>query len=398
MLAVAHDLPVAAGALAALDTQRRDLLELIIRLFTEQLLAAVQRGLPRRYVAREDNLRLLRGKLRVTRQVTHLAAWPDRLACRFDELSGDTPLNRLLKAAVSRLRRVVRTEANARLLAELAARFEAVGDSPHPLRAPVRLARTNATFHALHTLARLFLAGEWQNTASGGAPGFALLFPMNELFERFVRKSLRCALAPRSVRLQPADHHALTGANGPLFALRPDATVEVPEGPVVLDTKWKSLSGCGDARRRAIGRLSDARLCAGLSRFAPDPALPLDSRIAAEGARAGMDGCRKRSPFRGRDGRRGLPRRGRRRLAPHHWRGVRYRPSRADEQPDGRLTRLLRGAGLRPGRNRPVTPPACGALVPSRGAPATASMLLPSLTMLRPRRALPRPKRPLPGR
>ena len=143
---------------------------------------------------------------------------------------------------MSRLRRVVRTEANARLLAELAARFEAVGDSPHPLREPVRLDRTNAAFHALHTLARLFLAGEWQNTASGGASGFALLFPMNELFERFVRKSLRRALAPRSVRLQPADHHALTGANGPLFVLRPDATVEAPEGPVVLDTKWKSLS------------------------------------------------------------------------------------------------------------------------------------------------------------
>ena len=49
-------------------------------------------------------------------------------------------------------------------------------------------------------------------------------------------------MRPVPVRLQPAGHHALTGANGPLFALRPDATIEAPEGPVVLDTKWKSLS------------------------------------------------------------------------------------------------------------------------------------------------------------
>ena len=76
-----------------------------------------------------------------------------------------------------------------------------------------------------------------------GAPGFALLFPMNELFERFIGKSLRHALAPRSVRLQPGGHHALTGANGrPLFTLRPDATIEAPEGPIVLDTKWKRLA------------------------------------------------------------------------------------------------------------------------------------------------------------
>lgn len=267
MLAVAHDLPVADGAPAALTTRRRDLLELIARLFAERLLAAVRRGLSRRYVTREDDLRLLRGKLHVARQITHLAARPDRLACRFDELSEDTPLNRLLKAAVSRLRRVVRTEANARLLAELAARFEAVSDSPHPLREPVRLDRTNVAFHAPHTLARLFFAGEWQSTASGGALGFALLFPMNDPFERFVGKSLRRALAPRSVRLQPGDHHALTGANGrPLFALRIDATIEAPEGrargwtvagtgiPLAFATIDVGCPGAAaDALRRIVG-------------------------------------------------------------------------------------------------------------------------------------------------
>ena len=244
MLAVALDLRIAEGDLAALDTQRNDLLELLVRLFAERLLAAVRRGLPRRYVAREEDLRLLRGKLDVTRQITHLAARPDRLACRFDELSEDTPLNRVLKAAVSRLARLARTAANARLLAELAARFEFVGDSPHPLREPVRLDRTNAAFHDLHRLARLFLEGDWQSTASGRAAGFTLLFPMNVLFEAFIGRCLERALArqPVRVRLQARGRHALTGADGhPLFALRPDAVIEKAKDAVILDTKWKEL-------------------------------------------------------------------------------------------------------------------------------------------------------------
>ena len=242
MLAVALDLRIAEGDLAALDMQRNDLLELLVRLFAERLLAAVRRGLPRRYVAREEDLRLLRGKLDVTRQITHLAARPDRLACRFDELSEDTPLNRVLKAAVSRLARLARTAANARLLAELAARFEFVGDSPHPLREPVRLDRTNAAFHDLHRLARLFLEGDWQSTASGRAAGFALLFPMNILFETFVGRCLQRALVPVRVDLQASGRHALTGADRhPLFALRPDAVIEGAEGAIVLDTKWKEL-------------------------------------------------------------------------------------------------------------------------------------------------------------
>ena len=253
MLAVAHGLRVADGELASLATQRRDLLELLIGLFANRLLAAVRRGLPRRYVGHEDDLRLLRGRLNVIRQVTHLAARPDLLACRFDEFSEDTPLNRVLKAAVLRLARVARTAANARRLAELTARFELTGDSPDPLREPVRLDRTNTTFHDLHRLARLFLTGDWQSTTGGKATGFTLLFPMNELFERFIGQSLERALGSGRVHLQDRSHYALfddtdTKASEPkrLFNLRPDAVIEPSPGengpPIVLDTKWKHLT------------------------------------------------------------------------------------------------------------------------------------------------------------
>ena len=236
MLGVARDLRVADGEIAALGTQRLDLLELLIRLFADRLRAALRSGLPRRYLAREEDLPLLRGRLDVIRQTTHLAVRPDRLACRFDELSEDTPLNRVLKAAVKRLADHARTAANIRSLAELAARFESVGDSRAPLDERVRLDRTNAAFHRLHRLARLFLRGDWQSTASGSAPGFSLLFPMNDLFENFVGRSLKRALAPRRVSLQDSSHYALEEKR---FALRPDAVID--DGAVVLDTKWKRL-------------------------------------------------------------------------------------------------------------------------------------------------------------
>lgn len=242
MLAVAYDLPVAEGGSASMEMQRRDLLELLLGLFAGQLLETVRRGLPRRYVTREADLRALRGRLDVTRQFTRLAVRPDRLACRFGELSEDSPLNRVLKAAVVRLAQLARSVANVRALGELAARFERTGDSPCPLEEPVRLDRTNADFHALYRLARLFLAGDWQSTAAGGAEGFALLFPMNDLFEAFVGRSLQRALAPRRVMLQDRGRHALADGSGqPLFALRPDAVIEPPDERIVLDTKWKAL-------------------------------------------------------------------------------------------------------------------------------------------------------------
>ncbi|MCY4592277.1 MAG: McrC family protein [Alphaproteobacteria bacterium] len=243
MLAVAHDLRVADGALTGMMRQTHDLLELLIRLFAARLLAGVRHGLPRRYIACEEDLRLLRGRLDVVRQFTRHAVRPDRLACRFDELSEDTPLNRVLKAAVSRLALITRSAANARLLAELAARFELAGDSSRPLKEPVRLDRTNTAFHDLYRLARLFLEGEWQGTAAGRPAGFALLFPMNDLFEAFVGRSLLRVPTPSRVRLQARSRYALKGEKSGelLFALQPDAVIEADSGCVVLDTKWKEL-------------------------------------------------------------------------------------------------------------------------------------------------------------
>ena len=249
MLAVARRLPVAAGEITTLATQRHDLLEIVIRLFTDRSLGAVRRGLPRHYLEAAEDLMLLRGRLDTTRQVTHLAVRSDLLACRFDELSEDTPLNRVLKAAVAKLTGVTRSAATSRRLAELRARFEFVADPPDPLRETVRLDRTNRSFHELYRLALLLLREEWQSTAAGRKRGFALLFAMNDLFEEFVGRSVRRAVAPWRVHLQHRRHHAIDSANRALFALRPDIVVETPDGPMILDTKWKQL----DHREETLG-------------------------------------------------------------------------------------------------------------------------------------------------
>lgn len=238
MLAVAWRIPVADSEPALLATQREDLLEVLIRLFADRLLVAVRRGLPHRYRLREDDLPLLRGKLNVPRQVARYAIRSDRLACSFDELSVDTPLNRVLKAAVLRLATATRSAANSRRLAELVARFEFVGDSANPFAEPVRLDRTNTAFHRLHRMARLLLGRDWQSTTTGVVEGYALLFPMNELFEEFVGLTLRAALSPQPVHLQHTGRYALEGQHRRLFALRPDIVVN---DDVVGDTKWKEL-------------------------------------------------------------------------------------------------------------------------------------------------------------
>ena len=239
MLSVANGLPVADSEMARLTTQDETLLEFLVGVFADRLLTAVRRGQPHRYRRRQDDLLLLRGKLDITRQIARHIVRPDLLACIFDELSVDTPLNRVLKATVARLRSVTLHAANARKLAELSARFEFVRESPDPFREPVALDRTNITFHRLYAWSRLFLSGEWQSTTTGANAGVALLFPMNDLFEKFVGRVMQSVLAPGSTRLQHTGRYALTARDQYVFALRPDIVVD---NDIVIDTKWKTLN------------------------------------------------------------------------------------------------------------------------------------------------------------
>ena len=68
-------------------------------------------------------------------------------------------------------------------------------------------------------MARLFLAADWQSTSAGREEGFGLLFPMNDLFEAFVGRSMQHALVRRDVRLQHRGSYALESGGAGLFAL-----------------------------------------------------------------------------------------------------------------------------------------------------------------------------------
>lgn len=261
MLGVAHDLPIADDAATALETQQQTLLEVLIARFAALAHEAVRRGMPRTYVAHADDLPALRGSLDVTRQFTTLAATPHRLSCRYDEFSDDIALNQVMKAAIQRLRRLAKSFANQRSLAELALIYADVADVPAAMLRWDRIVpdRTNARWQGLLRLARLILGERFQNSAAGAADGFALLFDMNALFERYVEKLLAPIAVAAGTRLvgQGGRRSCLfpEGDGSGLFETLPDLQI-VRDGrtALVIDTKWKPLSDPASDRKMGVSQ------------------------------------------------------------------------------------------------------------------------------------------------
>ena len=254
MLVVAEDLPISSNVLSTLKTQRLDLLEILIRIFAKQLHVAIGKGIPRRYELNQEDISVFRGKLNVTRQFTRYAGRADRLACIWDEMTENTPLNRVLKAAVHLLFRLSKSTENRRLLSALLDRYDLVDDSRTPLCERVSLDRSNARFHDLYKFALLFLSGQYQSTTSGQGLGITMLFSMNQLFENFIGKCLKRALEPKGykVHLQHKSHYAIWELNkkSRLFNLQPDVVIETidDKNDIILDTKWKVLDRSDNRR------------------------------------------------------------------------------------------------------------------------------------------------------
>lgn len=304
MLAVALNLDVAAGEIAPLGEQDETVLEILIRLFSKRLAEAVRRGMPRLYVAEEEDLPRLRGRLDVVRQFTRLAATPQRLACRYDALSNDIALNRVMKAAVVRLSRIARADDNRRRLAELAFAYADIPEiSPGSLHwDQVVIDRTNERWRTLVSLARLLLGERFQTTSSGSSPGFSLLFEMNVLFEEYVARLLARALAGsgRTVVSQGGRLHCLVaGDDRALFQTRPDVLVK--RGDVVeqiIDTKWKRVSARVDDPKQGVGQ-SDVYQMMAYSRLYRCPRVTLlyphhrmlGEEPLADAYRINLDGC-----------------------------------------------------------------------------------------------------------
>ncbi len=260
MLGVAYDLPIADDAATTLDTQNETLLEVLITKFVKLLEEAVRRGLPRSYVYHADDLPALRGRLDIQRQFTSLAMSPQLLACRYDEFSADIPLNQVMKAVLTRLAQLARSVANQRAIVEMLLVYADVSTVPQAaLRWDAILPdRGSRHWSALTRLARLLLGDHFQNSAYGASDGFALLFDMNALFERYLERLLGQVAPAFGWRMtaQGGSRACLHGEGDgeALFSTYPDIQLH-RDGRVemVLDAKWKRLTA--PSAERAMGVL-----------------------------------------------------------------------------------------------------------------------------------------------
>ena len=253
MLYLARHMKISPVGAAGIDLQRHHLLDVFIRHFCEELFAQLRKGALLRYVHREGNLPVLRGRLLIDQQLKLNSGHQGRLYCTFDELVEDNVYNQYIKCALRVVHGQARSLAAKRPATELLYRFDGVRDRrPEECRdwkLPER--RDAKRFESVFRQCSWFLRGLGQDVQAGERRSLSVLFDMNRLFEEFIVAKLNKGVRGRGLRVRaqgPQRYLALETDDAGRFLMKPDITFLDPGGQVlaVLDTKWKMLDSDAD--------------------------------------------------------------------------------------------------------------------------------------------------------
>ena len=268
LMLYASDLFRARGAgKAGLEDNPDDLPDLVAEILTRAVDARLRKRLSRGYGHRELALNRVRGRIDVLTTERHQLLARGMVACRFDELTIDTPRNRLVRSALEAVSRIVTRPDVAHRCRALAGDMKAMGVAGNaPTRAETstdRIGRHDAGDAHMTAAARLALDLALPTEAAGSN---ILPLPdrqevwVRRLFERAVGGFYDVSLSPHGWQVRrgctfvwPIEQKT-SGIDAIMPNMRTDVILDHEElgRRILIDTKFTSIVTSGWHREQTL--------------------------------------------------------------------------------------------------------------------------------------------------
>ncbi len=229
------------------NTERMNLFEIFIRMFIDEVFFIVKRGLKSNYETLEENTTFFKGKLMFSQQIRHNHTHKERSYVQYDAFTVNRPENRLIKSTLQYLYRLSTSSKNRNDIKVLLASFADVRESTDYKGDFAKYIpdRNTKDYTTALRWCEVFLMGKSFTSFTGSDVAYALLFPMETLFESYVAHLLKRQLNPTEYTITTQDKRFhLFDEPGKRFLMKPDIVIKgKADGAVfILDTKWKLLS------------------------------------------------------------------------------------------------------------------------------------------------------------
>lgn len=242
MLKTLKNSPFKNLSVANLKSSKIPLFEIFISMFLEELAILVRNGIKSDYISKEENLKFLKGKLKISEQIKYNTIHKERFFVQYEEFISNRVENRLIKTTLQFLYNKSKLNKNQQRIREFLFVFDEIEIS-HNIKtdfSKIKLNRQMKDYEQVLLWCKTFLFENSFSPYKGNDIAFALLFDMNLLFESFVYSYLKKSSNFQDIKSQDKTHH-LAYENGiGRFRLKPDIVIN--GGKIIADTKWKILS------------------------------------------------------------------------------------------------------------------------------------------------------------
>ena len=240
--------------IANLKSLNLPLLEIFISMFLDEVSKLIKIGIKSDYVELEDNLKFLKGKLKISEQIRKNIVHKERFYVCYQEFSTDRAENRLIKSALEFLYRRSKSSRNQRLIREYLFIFDEISSSSDINADFSRLKLNRQTKHYEQALlwSKIFLQNKSFSPYKGNEIAFALLFDMNKLFESYVGNFIKKKL-PNAI-LQHRGKYLIEEPRRD-FGLKPDIFLRYKNQNYIADTKWKIVKSKDDISQADLYQL-----------------------------------------------------------------------------------------------------------------------------------------------
>ena len=225
--------------MAHLRSSKMPLLEIFITMFLDELAQLIKKGLKSDYITKEENLKFLKGKLKINQQIKKNYIHKENFFVEYQEFLSDRVENKLIKTTLEFLYKKAKSNKNQQRIREFLFVFDNINKSQNIKNdfSKIKLDRQMKDYEKTLLWCKTFLLKNSFTPYKGNEIAFALLFDMNLLFESYVGYYLK--KSGYNVSLQDRGKYLVEEPNK--FALRPDIVIQKENEQLVADTKWKII-------------------------------------------------------------------------------------------------------------------------------------------------------------
>ena len=230
MLIFAYDIKIKNEDISQLQNIKYNFLKIFIKFFSDTLFEELKKGVSKKYINKEENLKVLKGKYLIKENFSNF--YHQNIYCQFDEFSMDNELNQFFFYAI----KIFKRYSNTQNLFRCESIFDEVEYKHIDIdRLKIKFDRLNHRFRKSFDIAMLILKSLSSQVENSKNESFTFLFDMSEVFEKFIGNLYKQIDTSTEIQVEK---------NYGNLKLKPD----ILTSSLIIDTKYKLVKNKEDLK------------------------------------------------------------------------------------------------------------------------------------------------------